>query len=375
MNTSILNPTQQNLKLILFLIVAFAGASCSPQKTAETAVKTEQAKVKVPKTTPIKFDNPAYEITIPAELLPYEQVAVYAKVTGFVKKLLVDRGSQVKKGQLLAVLEAPEMDQKLNSNRSDEQKLHSDYLFAKQTYDRLSEASKTVGAVADIELEKSKSIMESAWAAYQASKSETAGTAQLQRYLHITAPFDGIITDRNVSIGALAGTNSNIPLFTIAQGNQLRLTLSLPEKHAASIYKDMPATFTVSSRPGETFETKLSRSSTLLDKQDRSLKIEFDVANANGQLQGGDYAQVKLQLKRAAATAWVPQKSIITSQAGTFIFTLNSNNEIKKIAIKEGIRRDSLTEIFGQLNKGDMILLQPSEEIKEGKIDEINTIH
>ena len=357
------------IKLALPLVTILLFSSCGQrEQTPANTKESIQNNRAVPKTVALKMDNPEYEISVPAELRPYEQVAIYAKVTGFVQRLFVDRGSLVKKGQLLAILEAPEMDQRLNADRSSEQKLYSDYLFAKQSFDRLREASRTAGAVADIELEKSKSAMESSLAAYNASKAGTAGTSQLREYLNIRAPFDGVITDRNVSVGALAGTNSNVPLFTIAQGNRLRLTLSLPEKHAASIHQDMPATFTVSSRPGEQFSTKLSRSATLLDQQDRSLKIEFDVPNSKNRLQGGDYAQVKLRLKRKTPTYWVPQKSVIQSQSGTFLFTLNQG-EIKKVAIKEGIRADSLIEVFGSLKQEDMILLNPSEETKEGKIN------
>jgi len=119
-----------------------------------------------------------------------------------------------------------------------------------------------------MELDRAKSAMESAKSAYDASKADTTHSSQLQQYLRITAPFDGIITQRNVSFGALAGTGSNTPLFMMAQGNKLR---SLTENHAASVKQDMPATFTISSQPGKTFDAKLSRTFGLLDQQDRSL--------------------------------------------------------------------------------------------------------
>lgn len=359
-----------SLSLVTIVLFSYCGQGEQTPANAKKSIQYDQA---LPKTVAIKIDNPEYQISVPAELRPYEQVALYAKVTGFVQRLFVDRGSFVKKGQLLAVLEAPEMDQRLNADRSSEQRLYSDYLFAKQSFDRLKEASRTEGAVADIELERSKNAMESSLAAYNASKAGTAGTSQLRQYLNIRAPFDGVITDRNVSVGALVGTTTNVPLFMIAQGNRLRLTLSLPEKHAASIHQDMPATFTVSSRPGETFSTKLSRSASLLDQRDRSLKIEFDVPNSQNRLQGGDYAQVKLRLKRTNPTFWVPEKSVINSQSGTFLFILNQG-KIKKVAVKEGIRVNSLTEVFGQLKQEDMVLLNPSEETKEGKVNTANNI-
>lgn len=342
-------------------------SACSQKEQEKGQAQKEQPKYVNYKTAPVQVINPEYEISVPAELKPFEQVAVYAKVTGFVQRMYVDRGDRVRKGQLLAVLEAPEMQQQYLSDKSTEQKVYSDYLYAKQAYDRLVTASKTTGAVADIELDRAKSAMESAKSAYDASKAGTAHSSQLSQYLRITAPFDGVITQRNVSVGALAGTGSNTPLFMMAQSNKLRLTLSLPEKHAASVHEGMPATFTVSSQPGKTFDAKLSRTSGLLDQQDRSLTLEFDVSNPSGELQGGDYAQVKLKLKRKSPSNWVQTKSVLNTQSGTYVLTLN-NDEVKRIAVSEGVRLDTLTEVFGNLSPADNIIMKPSEEIKEGKI-------
>jgi RND family efflux transporter MFP subunit len=352
--------------LAMTTVLALVFTACSQNGQEKEQEDKKEMKPVMHPTAPVKFINPEYELSVPAELKPYEQVALYAKVTGFVKQMYVDRGDHVRKGQLLAVLEAPEMNQQYLSDKSTEQKVHSDFLYAKQAYDRLVDASKTTGAVAAIELDRAKSAMESAKSAYEASKAGTAHSSQLQQYLRITAPFDGVVTGRNVSVGALAGTGTGMPLFMIAQGNKLRLTLSLPEKHAASVKQNMPATFNISSQPGKTFHAKLSRTSGLLDQQDRSLTLEFDVNNPSGELQGGDYAQVKLKLQRKNPSYWVPAKSVLNTQAGTFVMTLN-DKEIKRINVKEGIRLDTLTEVFGNLSPQDNIILKPSEEIKEGK--------
>lgn len=366
MNTTISIYKISKLTGLAVLLITFVSCSQKEQKAKKDTKKTEK-QINYP-TVAVQFINPEYEISVPAELKPYEQVAVFAKVSGFVKQLYVDRGDHVRKGQLLAVLEAPEMNQRYLSDKATEQKIYNDYLFAQQAYDRLKEASATAGAVAAIELDRAKSSVESAHATYEASKAGTTHTSQLQQYLRITAPFDGVITERNVSIGALAGTSSNQSLFMIAQGNKLRLTLSLPEKHAASVQHGVQANFTVSSQPGKTFETTLSRTSGLLNQQDRSLTLEFDVNNPSGELQGGDYAQVKLKLKRKAPSTWVPKKSILTTQTGTFILILD-DQEIKRIPVKEGVHLDTLTEVFGQISVENQIILKPSEEIKEGKIN------
>ncbi|WP_426791498.1 efflux RND transporter periplasmic adaptor subunit [Sphingobacterium sp. WOUb80] len=358
--------TNRKFSTIAFTaFIVLSLSACSQHEKKKEQVKKEQPKSINYKTALIEHINPEYELSIPAELKPFEQVAVFAKVTGFVQKMYVDRGDRVRKGQLLAVLEAPEMQQQYLSDKSTEQKVYSDFLYAKQAYDRLITASKTTGAVADIELDRAKSAMESAQSAYEASKAGTAHSSQLSQYLRITAPFDGIITQRNVSVGALAGTGANTPLFMMAQNNNLRLTLSLPEKHSSSVQQGMPATFTISSQPAKTYQTKLTRTSGLIDQQDRSLTLEFEVNNPSGELQGGDYAQVMLKLKRKSPTFWVKNGSVLNTQSGNYVLTLNGN-EVKRIPVKEGIRLDSLTEVFGNLNQEDNIILKPSEEIKEG---------
>src|SRR5690606_28215399 len=238
----------------LTIISTFIFTACSHNGKDHEPVQNSKSMIASYPTAPVQFINPEYKISVPGELKPYEQVSIYAKVKGFVKQLYVDRGDRVHKGQLLALLEAPEMEQQYLSNKSNEQKLYSDYLYAKQAYERLVDASTTTGGVADIELDRAKSTMESAKSAYQASQAGTAHCAQLQQYLRITAPFDGVIMQRNVSVGALAGTASNIPLFLMAQGNTLRLTLSLPKRHATSVQRDVQATSTVSAQPGKIFD-------------------------------------------------------------------------------------------------------------------------
>ncbi len=358
----------------LLLLAVFLVSSCSQDQNKQnnSAGKPKTQQKSVLATAPVQFINPAYALSAPAELKPYEQVEIYGKVTGFIKKLYVERGDVVKKGQLLAMLEAPEVNQKYLSDQSIQDKVYSDYVFSKQQYERLLEAAETTGAVASIELDRAKSRMMSDKSAHESSKAGTAQSSQLKEYLRITAPFDGIITNKYLSVGALVGTGGNQPLLAIAQSDRLRLTLSLPEKHTGSIEKGMEIKFTVSSRPGKLYHAKLSRTAGLLNQQDRSLTLEFDVNNSKGELRGGDYAQIKLNLKRTEPTFWVLSKSVLRAQSGTFIMSLSKDSTIKRIPVKEGVQLDSLTEVFGDIKLNEAILKKPSEELKEGKLNNFN---
>lgn len=359
-------------KKIVVPLVGLAGlamfVSCSDAKSQEEKnITTPSAVEETYQTEAISYIQPEYTITIPGELEPNEQVSLYAKIEGFVKSMQVDIGDYVKKGQLLAVLEAPELNQRFVSDKSAEQKVFSDYQYAKQNYERLLEASKTEGAVAVLELERAKSAMNSAKSAYEASKAQTGHSEQIQIYLRITAPFSGVITEKNVSEGALVGPSSGQPIFRLAQEDKLRLKIALPEKHAASVRDSMKVNFTVNSQPGENYEAMLSRSSRLINRTDRSMTLEFDVRNLEQELNGGEYAQVKLNLQRKAPTFWVSENSILRTQSGLYVFILNDNH-IRKIPIKEGIRLENKIEVFGDFKEKDQVVIKPTEQIKEGEI-------
>ena len=356
----------KQIKIFGGILVVTAGllASCSETKAEENSIaKTEKTKNIEIKTVAVSQLQPEYEIHLSGELEPAEQVSLYAKVNGFVKKLNADIGDYVKKGQLLAILEAPEMDQKLVSDRSSEQKLESDYLYAQQNFERLKEAAKTEGAVAAIELERAETAMNSAKSSYESSKAQTGHSAQMQKYLHVVAPFNGVITERNVSEGALVGPGSNQPVFRIADEENLKLKIALPEKHAGSVNENLQATFTVNSQPGKKFDAKLSRNSRLISNQSRAMTLEFDVPNNDRKLNGGEYAQVTLKLQRKNPTFWVSPKSILNTQSGRFVLTKNGDN-IKRIPVREGIRLDTIVEIFGNLKENDFIIERPTEQMK-----------
>ena len=354
-------------KYLMIITLLSAGVSfitaCSikADPTKENIVAVDPA---VEVISPI-VDQPIYPISLPGELKPYEQVNIYAKVKGFVKEIYVDRGSYVKKGQLLALLEAPEITQQYLSAKSDESKFNQEYLYAEQAYERLKEAAKTSGAVAGIELDKALSTLNSAKAALESSRAQSGIPQQLNSYLRITAPFDGLITQRNISAGALVGDGTE-PLFNLAQNQKLRLTVAIPEKHAQSIHQGMDVNFSINGLPGQSFTANLSRASNLIQSEGRSLITEFDVDNSKGLLSGGEYAQVRLHLKRPDSTIWVPRTSLVRAQSGTFVWKVDEKQQLQKIPVIEGGTNDTFQEVYGSINEKDWVIKNGSEEMLEG---------
>lgn len=357
------------LALLFTCASTLLWVGCSKKETkteTETIAPTPQLDLS---TAEIQQLNPVYEISIPGEVIPYEQVELFAKVTGFVKELRVERGDQVKKGQVLAILEAPEMNQRHLADRAIQDKANSDFQLAQQVYDRLVDASKTTGAVAQIELDRAKSNLESTKSTYNSAKASASQSSSIQQYLQITAPFDGLITAKFLSVGSLVGSGSNQPIYAIAQNNKLRLVTTLPEKHSSAVPENLAITFTTSSQPAQQFTATLSRTSGLLNSKDRSLTLEFDLDNSQKLWKGGDYAQLTLPLQRNTPSLWVKKSSIVNAQSGTFVLTLDRDQNIAKIPITKGIQLDTIVEVFGNLQAAEKVLLKPSEEIKEGKIN------
>lgn len=354
------------MKSTAFSLAVFALGACadgsanevSQQEPVQEAPKVEVARA--------RQDNPSYTITLPGELRPYEQVDIYPKVKGFVKEILVDRGSKVNKGQLLALLEAPEISQQLRSAQAQEWSLYEDYLYSKQAFNRLKNAAAKNGAVAAIELDRAKTKVQSDSAAYMAAKAGAGAVSEQRGYLRITAPFDGTVVSRNFSVGALVGEGSSAgtPLFTLAQQARLRLAVAVPEKHAQSLRKDTKVTFAVSSQPGRTYHTTLSRNSFVLNQQQRAVMVEFDVENRDGSLSGGEYAQVQLALHRSDSTVWVPASSVVRAQSGVFVLKV-MDGRLQRVPVVEGMRKDTLQEIFGEIKAGDQVAEKGSEELPE----------
>ena len=328
----------------------------SPEKNETPIPKLETAKV--------KKEIANYSLQLPGELAPFEEVQLYPKVSGFVQQIYVDRGSKVKKGQLLARLEAPEITQQYAAASAKQREVMERLQYSQQAYKRLLEASKSSGAVAAIELEQAKSKLMSDSASYQSLHAEMAAAKQLAAYLEIRAPFEGVISSRTVPQGALVGANEK-PLFTLAQQDRLRLTIAIPEKHAHGLTDSTEISYTISNYPDEVFKAKFSRSSGVLDKSLRSLMVEFDIDNQDRKLNGGEYVQATVKFNRKTPSLWVPTSSIVNAPSGVFVQKIE-NETVQRVVVKEGVRKENLTEIFGDLQEEDVIALKGSEELRDG---------
>jgi RND family efflux transporter MFP subunit len=322
------------------------------------------------------------QVKLPGEFRPYMSVPIHAKVSGFVKTVTVDKGSMVRTGEVLATLEAPEMQAQVAEAESKAQAVElqraeaqAKLASAQSTYDRLKAASQTPGVVAGNDLVVAEKNVEAAQAqvrsyegSYKAALASVQALKDLERYLTITAPFDGVIVEREVHPGALVGPNAGAgapPLLRLQQNSRLRLVVSVPENLVGAIVNGAHVPFTVPAFPGETFSGVVTRNPHSLAEKTRSMEVELDVSNPGLRLAPGMYPEVNWPVRSPKPALLVPPTSIVTTTERTFV--IKDNGGVAQwVDVGRGTQAGDLVEIYGPLHAGDLIVKRGSDEIREG---------
>uniref|UniRef100_Q01V49 Efflux transporter, RND family, MFP subunit n=1 Tax=Solibacter usitatus (strain Ellin6076) TaxID=234267 RepID=Q01V49_SOLUE len=319
------------------------------------------------------------KLPLPGEISPYQDVEIHAKIAGFVERVLVDRGSAVKKGEPLATLDAPELKTQRAEAQSKVQAMQAQRAEAEArlvgeqgTYDHLKAASATPGVIAGIDLivaekrvDAARAQVTAVEAGINAAQSAVKVIEDMQQYLELTAPFDGVITERGVSPGALVGPNSK-SLFRLEQNSRLRLVVAVPEPDVSGIAAGAHVTFTVPAYPGQQFTGTIARVAHSVDVKTRSMPVELDVDNAHRQLSPGMYPTVNWPVKRSRPTLIVPGSAVAGNTERTFVIRAN-NGVAEWVNVSKGVTVTPDTiEVFGPLQPGDMIVKRATDEIREG---------
>ncbi|WP_020594949.1 efflux RND transporter periplasmic adaptor subunit [Spirosoma panaciterrae] len=310
----------------------------------------------------------ASSLNIPGELIAYRDVDIYAKVSGFIKTLNADVGSEVREGQLLAQAEAPELSAQLASADSKLKAQEALSIASKANYERVLEASKFSGAVSKNDVDQALAKRNADLAQLEAAKSAYREVATLKNYLAIRAPFDGIISARNASTGAYigpAGKGSEFPLFVLTEQKRLRLVVAVPEAYTGYVHEGSEVSFTVKTFPNRTFTGKIKRLSGALDKRLRSERVEVDVINSDKKLLPGMVAEVTLPLPTQNNTFIVPKAALVNSTTGVFVIRIK-DKKAEWVPVKKGLDADNKIEVFGDLTEGDQLVATASEEIRDG---------
>ncbi len=401
-------------KLFLGFIIACTACGSSPKPQAQTSSPPAPPQTPTVNVTTVQSLELNRQIKLPGELQAWQDTAIYAKVQSFVEEIRVDRGSIVKRGQLLARLRAPELDTqrseaeaKVRAAQSQQvealarvssiraQRLEAEAKLAadEATYQRLKSASATPGVVAGNDVEIAQRSVEAGRARIQLwQENEKAAQAQvralegseqalreaarsaqnIEAYLRITAPFDGVITERNAHPGSLA-TPAGMPMLRLQQISRLRLVVSVPESEIASVKPNAKIKFTLPAFPGETFTGIITRSSRSLDAKTRTMPVELDVENSRANsprgLAPGMFPEVFWLANRPRPSLFVSPTVIATTTERTFVIRIR-DGVAEWVDIKRGASMNhqgaDLIEVFGDLAPGDQIAARGTDELRSG---------
>ncbi|HZY39253.1 MAG TPA: efflux RND transporter periplasmic adaptor subunit [Mucilaginibacter sp.] len=347
-------------------------SSCGPDQKEKAdqqqTIKQEDA-VDTPSVVavPVQKGKLVSTIAVPGELVPYQEVELYAKINSYVKKMYVDIGSEVHQGQLLVTLDAPEINSQLAEAQSRIMQMEATYYASKATYDRLYNTSKTPGTVSQNDLEQAEAKRNADFANVEAARSSYKEVTANLNYLQIRAPFDGVITLRNVNEGAYVGPGGKTtdPLLILQDQNRMRLVVSVPENYTGGLDGKDQVTFSVEALPNHKFTAKVKRLAGALDTKLRSERIEMDVYNKDRKLLPHMYANVDVPLPSRDSAIIVPKTAVVTSTERVFVVKI-ANNKAEWIDVKKGIQSGDQMEVYGNLQNGDEVVKLASDEIRDG---------
>lgn len=352
------------MKYFICIILLTAIAACNNNQSTASA-KKEDSKTDSVKVFMLALDSVQKQITLPGELLPKDNAQIRAKVQGYIRKLNVDIGSRVSKGQVLALIDAPEINTRVQELNEKVKSAQSRYLSSKDYFERINIASQSDGVIAPNELQRVKNQMMADNSEYNAALFAASSYRQIGNYLAIVAPYSGVITKRNIVVGSFVGNANEKPLFELEDNSVLRLQVAVPEIYTNAVLVENSGELTTRSLPDKKFKAKLVRKAGSIDQATRSEIWEFEVLNSNGELKAGSYADAKLHFIRSQQSMVVPTSAVVTTLERKFAIKI-SDNKTLWIDVRTGFNMGDRLEIFGDLLAGDTLVIKPTEELKAG---------
>ncbi|GAC1397608.1 MAG: efflux RND transporter periplasmic adaptor subunit [Sediminibacterium sp.] len=354
---------QMKYYIVLIAVVGLL-ASCSNNKASEKKPVGKNNPVVSYQLATAENAGVTTIIKLPAQLAAYEEVSIFPKVNGYVKTVKVDIGQHVSKGTVLMILEAPELQQASLQAKEKYTRARADLSIDREHYQRLIEAAKTAGAVSPLDLSTAKVKIDADSALCNAEKANWQMQQAMLDYLKVTAPFDGVITERNVHPGALvSATMKDKPMLELKQAARLRLQVDVPEGTATALKTGDAVSFMTSAYPGKKMTGIVSRKSSNINVQYRSERIEIDVLNKDGLLSPGMYADVLLQSKGSQEALSVPISAVVTSTERKYVLAIRDGKTVK-VDVSTGNETSDRVEVYGPLQKGEKVIINANDEIK-----------
>jgi len=369
----------------IVLLAGFA-ASCGSAETTRTGGSGSAVPSGGPRVVDVVrvVEQPLdVQLSLAGELTAYQSVAIYPRVTGFVKTVNVDRGSRVRAGDVVAILDAPELIAQRSEAQSKLQAAEAQLSVARAraeaergTFDKLKAASATPGVVAGNDVvvaektaQASESQVASAQQTVEAARQALNAIRDIEGYLRVTAPFSGVVTERNVHPGALVGpssaSSSTPPMFRLVENHRLRLVVPVPEAYTTELTTGTAVAFSVAAYPGQSFSGTVARIARAVDVGTRTMAVELDVANDRGQLAPGTFSTVRWPVRRSTPSLFVPSGSVASTTDRTFVIRVRGG-KTEWVDVRTGLTTGPLIEVFGDLKAGDEIAGRGTDELRPG---------
>ena len=333
------------------------------QQTAALAVPTVQ--VTLPTVAP-----PDQTLVLPGDIEAYRQTPIFARTNGYLKAWYADIGTHVKAGQLLATIDAPEVDAELRQAHADAAQAQANDQLAQVTASRWQQLVQT-HAVSQQDTDMKQSDAQAKHAALLAAQANVARLAQMQSYEKVYAPFDGVITARNIDVGALIDAGSAggpaKEMFDLAQTSVLRVYADVPQNYAGTQLDGTSACLEVAQIPGRCLPGTVARNTGAINPTTRTLRIEVDVPNAADAVLPGSYGQVRLSLKTAQPGLSLPVNALLYRPEGVQVATVDAQQKVLLKTIKLGRDFGTRIEVAAGLVATDKVILNPSDSITNGQ--------
>jgi RND family efflux transporter MFP subunit len=353
--------------VVVAAVIAVAGIAARLYHDHKTVTWTDDQAVPTVQVIKMGKTKNGGALNLPGDIQAYTVAPLYAQVSGYVKKWYVDIGTPVKKGALLAELDTPDLDGQVAQGRANlanavaAQKLSA---ATAQRWDSLF----AQGAVARQDKDEKDADLAVKNAAVAAARASLYSLTSQENFKHLTAPFDGVVTTRAVDVGALVsvGSAAATPLFTVADQSRLRIYVRVPQNYSAIIKPGMTVTFTVPQYPGRSFTAALAASSGAVTSATGTMLVQFAIDNADGALQPGGYAEVKLPLPAGANGLRVPATALLFRDSGMMVATVDGGSHVKLKSIK--VQRDigTAVDVGSGITAKDRIIDNPSDSLQDG---------
>jgi membrane fusion protein (multidrug efflux system) len=353
--------------LLLALIVGIL-----PRVRARAAVRAQTQALAIPTVAVVNPEllSTAQPIDLPADVQPYQDVAIYARTSGYIGKWFSDIGTQVSAGQLLATIEAPEVDAQLDQAKADAATALANYQIARTTAERWQELLKS-NSVSRQEADQNTSAMKARDTTLIAARANVDRLSKLQAFEKVFAPFSGIVTDRSVDLGTLIDSGATggtaKQLFHLVETDKLRVYVNVPQDQVLNAGIGTTAALTLPQWPGRTFTGVIARTTGAIDPTSRTLRVEVDVDNPDGAILPGAYASVRLNAKDAQPRLSIPVSALLFRPDGVQVATINAANRVAMQSVTLGRDFGTRIEISTGLDERARVVANPNDAIAAGE--------